>query len=374
MLTNIQDRYYKAFTYQACDRLPDIEFGYWPQTLRRWLKEGMTLELTPEERTQCFPAKVDRFLGLDAPNHASINPRVHMNPLFPDKEIERCADGSVIFQDGYGCTAKRYLSDSDDSSIPHYIKFAVETPEDWAGVKERFRFDDPVRAIPDPEIAELRAAMAAGKAITVSLCGFYGQLRYWMGMENLSLAFYDHPEMVHDMAMHWAELCARQLERLPADIRIDIVNWWEDMACKNGPLCSPSVFRDFFQLAYRRVMQAAKKRGCSLGMVDCDGNPHDIVANWMAEGVNIMFPLEVAAGADPYAWRREFGKELRLRGGIAKEPLVRGGSAIDQELDRIRPLLEQGGYIPHLDHLVPPDIPYRNYCEYLEKKRKLIGK
>lgn len=58
----------------------------------------------------------------------------------------------------------------------------------------------------------------------------------------------------------------------------------------------------------------------------------------------------------------EFGMDLRLRGGIAKDPLVKGGKAIDKELERIRPLLEQGGYIPHLDHLVPPNVPYRNCC------------
>ena len=66
--------------------------------------------------------------------------------------------------------------------------------------------------------------------------------------------------------------------------------------------------------------------------------------------------------------------ELRLRGGVAKAPLVEGGKAIDRELERIRPLLEQGGCIPHLDHLVPPDIPYDHYLEYLDKKRKLLGK
>jgi len=81
----------------------------------------------------------------------------------------------------------------------------------------------------------------------------------------------------------------------------------------------------------------------------------------------------VAAGVDAYHWRKEFGPELRIRGGIAKQPLVEGGKAIDRELERIRPLLEQGGYIPHLDHLVPPDIPYSHYCDYLDKKRKLIG-
>ena len=40
----------------------------------------------------------------------------------------------------------------------------------------------------------------------------------------------------------------------------------------------------------------------------------------------------------------------------------------------MRKEIKDRGYVPHLDHLVPPDIPYKHYCEYLEKKRKLIGK
>jgi uroporphyrinogen decarboxylase len=53
--------------------------------------------------------------------------------------------------------------------------------------------------------------------------------------------------------------------------------------------------------------------------------------------------------------------------------VVEGGKAIDRELERVRPLLEEGGFIPHLDHLVPPDVSLANYCEYLEKKRRMIG-
>ena len=146
------------------------------------------------------------------------------------------------------------------------------------------------------------------------------------------------------------------------------------MAGKNGPLVSPTTFREFLQPGYHRVMEAARRRGCELSHVDCDGNPHDIVANWLEEGVNVMFPLERQAGVDPAAWRKEFGPELRLRGGINKYALVEGGSAVDRELERVRPLIEQGGYIPHLDHLVPPDVPYSHYLEYLEKKRELIGR
>jgi uroporphyrinogen decarboxylase len=270
--------------------------------------------------------------------------------------------------------AERYLNDVDESSIPRFIRFPVETPDEWKDLKQRYPFDGPARQLNAQAIRDCATAACQGKAVRIGLVGFYGQLRNWMGTENLSLAFYDYPEMVHDMVEHWAELMARQIDRLPREFPIDQVAWWEDMACKNGPLVSPRIFREFLQPGYRRVMQVAHAHGAAISVVDCDGNPHDIVANWLEEGVNIMFPLEVAAGVDPYAWRKEFGTRLLLRGGIAKTPLVAGGSAIDKELERIRPLLEQGGFIPHLDHLVPPDIPLSNYMCYLEKKRKLIGK
>jgi uroporphyrinogen decarboxylase len=195
-----------------------------------------------------------------------------------------------------------------------------------------------------------------------------------MGMEKLSFAFYDYPGMVRDMVTHWAELCARQIEQLPEDIPIDQVNWWEDMASKNGPLVSPELFREVLQPGYHRVMGAAQARGCVLGQVDCDGNPYRIVGNWLQEGVNIMFPIEIGAGSDPAMWREEFGQNVLLRGGINKRAVAEGGSAIDAELERVRPLLEQGGCIPHLDHLVPPDVSYDNYCTYLEKKWTLIGR
>jgi uroporphyrinogen decarboxylase len=231
-----------------------------------------------------------------------------------------------------------------------------------------------VRVIAPETISQAQAAAREGKMIAVHCVGPYGILRAWMGFENLSTAFYDYPEMIHEMVEHMTELTLRQIQKLPVDLPIDHVSWWEDMASKNGPFVGPKMFREFLQPSYRRIMNELRRHGCALGIVDSDGNPYAIVANWLEEGVNIMFPLEVAAGVDPFAWRKEFGMNLRLRGGIAKDPLVAGGSAIDRELERIKPLLEQGGYIPHLDHLVPPDISYKNYCEYLDKKRKLIGR
>ena len=61
-------------------------------------------------------------------------------------------------------------------------------------------------------------------------------------------------------------------------------------------------------------------------------------------------------------------------GGIDKRALARGRRAIDEELYRHVPkLLEDGGYIPTVDHAIPPDISYDNWMYYLEVKRKLLG-
>ena len=369
----VRGRYYRTFTYQDVDRVPDIEFSYWPQTIRRWLQEGLSLDLSPEEINRIGHAKVDEYFGFDRENRDGLALRTQMNPPFEEKIIEQ-KERSVVTRDADGAIAERFTHDVDESSIPHYLKFPVETPEDWTAMKERFRPDDPTRQIPADEIHRIRASAAEGKMISVFLCGPYGKLREFMGFENLSLAFYEYPEMVHEMVETWTQVCLSQIEQVPEDCPLDRVDWWEDMAGRNGPFVGPEMFREFLQPCYHAVMSAAKKRGCTISMVDSDGNPHDLVANWLEEGVNIMFPLEVPAGVDPFAWRGEFGRELRLRGGVAKRPLVEGGSAIDAELERIKPLLDQGGYIPHLDHLVPPDISFKNYCEYLEKKRRLIGK
>ena len=373
MRATVTDRYYRTFTYQTVDRVPDLEFGYWPQTIRRWLKEGMKLEMTTEEQNDMFSLKLDDFLGLDKPDHETYWLNMRLNPAFEEQIIEK-REHSTIIRDTSGCIAERFLSDQDESSIPHFIKFVIETPDDWKALKERLRIDDPKRDVPAEVIERLRKGAAAGKMVNIWCPGPYGWLRGYLGFENLSIAFYEYPEMIHDMVEHLTEMTLHQLRQIPLDVPIDHSSWWEDMASKNGPFVSPNMFRDFLQPCYHKIGMELKKHGCCIGLVDCDGDPHDIVHNWLEEGVNIMFPLEVTAGVDPYAWRKEFGRELRIRGAIAKVPLVQGGSAIDRELERIKPLMEQGGVIPHLDHLVPPDISYKNYQYYLDKKRKMIGK
>ena len=86
--------------------------------------------------------------------------------------------------------------------------------------------------------------------------------------------------------------------------------------------------------------------------------------------MNFLYPFEVQAGMDVRAVRRQYGPDLRLWGGVNKRALVQGPAAIDAELQRVKPLIDEGGYIPHTDHTCPPDISFANYCYYLERLRE----
>lgn len=381
MRNDITERYYRFFTGQPVDRIPDVEFGWWPQTIRRWLGEGLprsltdewfNARLTPADEVDMFSPRLEEWFSFDT-SGVTLSARTHMNPVMPERVVERRGH-VVVMVDARGALLEKFPNEVEESSIPRFVKFPVESAADWASYREHYRLDDPTRCFPEADLDRIRAAAAGGRMVNLSLLGFYGQLRNWMGIENLSVTLYDDPGLIAEMVSHWAELCARQIERLPADIPVDQVQWWEDMAGKNGPLVSPAQFRQFITPGYRRVMEAARRRGCVLAQVDCDGNPAELVPCWLEVGVNVMYPLEVQAGADALSWRRRWGPGVLFRGGLDKEAVARGPSAIAAEMDRVRPLLEAGGYVPHLDHLVPPTVSYGNYLEYLRQKRALIGR
>ena len=108
--------------------------------------------------------------------------------------------------------------------------------------------------------------------------------------------------------------------------------------------------------------------------LDSDGNTEVLIPLFIELGITVHWPLERAAGMDPLKIRQTYGHALGLAGGIDKRELAKDRSAIAAELYRHVPqLLEDGGYIPTLDHAVPPDISYDNWLYYLELKCRLLG-
>jgi uroporphyrinogen decarboxylase len=108
--------------------------------------------------------------------------------------------------------------------------------------------------------------------------------------------------------------------------------------------------------------------------VDSDGNVMSLIPVWLEAGINVLWPLECQSGMDVLKVRKAFGRDLVLFGGIDKRTLVPGGEAMRREVDRVMPLVEDGGYIPELDHGVPPDVPWANFCEFIEYLKLRLGR
>jgi uroporphyrinogen decarboxylase len=145
--------------------------------------------------------------------------------------------------------------------------------------------------------------------------------------------------------------------------------------CYNaGPLLSPRHFKQFLVPHYRRIADLLHRYGVDVIWLDCDGNIESLVPLWLDAGVNCMFPVEIGVwGADPLRYRRQYGRELLMMGGFDKHILQGAKTDIEQEVRRLAPLVEDGGYLGFCDHRVPPDVPLENYCFFLEMVRQVWG-
>ncbi len=356
-----RERYMRTFTFQDVDRVPDIDFGYWEETIDEWHKQGL-----PEEvKTQ---ADVEAYFGQDENVERHTMPLNTTGPIpgFEAKVLEDRGD-EVIMQDGLGVilrTKKRM------GSIPQYLKFPVENPKEWEKFKERLDPDDP-RRFP----ANWKDLVAEYKqrdyALVIFMGGFFGPFRSIMGLETLSMAYYDYPEMMHDMGNTFAELAIKVADKAFQDCKPDYAHFWEDMSYNHGSLVSPRIFREFLTPYYQKVCHFLDDWGIKVHTVDTDGNVNDMIGLFKEAGITGLLPFEVRAGSDVRRVRREH-PDFVIMGGIDKIALAEGKEAIDKELQKLYDLLPCGGYIPMVDHRVPPDVPLENYAYYCKRKREIL--
>ncbi len=164
------------------------------------------------------------------------------------------------------------------------------------------------------------------------------------------------------------------METVLPHFQIDFIGYHEDMGYKTGSMISPKMIKEFMCPYYARIQKIATKYGIDLQFLDSDGNIWEIIPIWLEFGINVLLPMEVAAGMDVVSLRKTFGKQLRMMGGFDKRIMASSNKQdIKKELERIKPVIEDGGYIPGLDHGAPPDIPFENVCYYIDCIKHMYG-
>jgi uroporphyrinogen decarboxylase len=256
-----------------------------------------------------------------------------------------------------------------DTSMPQFVKFPIENEADFEqleverlglNVESRFtrKWQEHVRQWADSEWPRRCWADRWG--------GFFGPLRNLMGLEGLCIAFYEQPKLIERMMAQRADAMIDITRETLRHTRFEVFWFWEDMAYNHGSLIDPQMFRRFALPHYRRVCDWLRSQGIEHIWLDSDGDIHDLIPIWLEAGINGLWPFEVQAGMDVVEIRRIYGHDLAMAGGINKRAVAEGGDAMRRAVDHVMPLIEDGGYLPELDHSAPPDISWTNYCEYMD--------
>ena len=323
---NPRERFWGVIHRTKIDRLPVVEWAPWwkEATIPRWYEEGLPRDLATDRQISAYFGQDDWRLGwLGA--RAKDAPK----PAYPGAPLIRNRAEYEAFQQHLWQEPTRQLDDL----------------RSWA--------DD----------------HAAGRCVVwIVLEGFYWFPARLLGIENHLLAFYDQPDLIHDMNRRLVEFNLRCLEQVSAILKPDFVTFAEDMAYNHGPMISRKLFQEFLAPYYRQVVPRIKERG-SVVTVDTDGQMEPLVPWLLEAGLEGVDPLERQAGVDIARLRRTY-PGLVMLGGFDKMAMPKGRDAMRHEFERILPVMASGRYFPGVDHQTPPGVSLEQYRVYMELFRE----
>ena len=359
---NPRERFHATMHYLPRDRSPIMDFGFWDETVIAWHEQGLPEDADPSDYFGADPQWID----------AGVNPGLF--PAFEYQVIEDRGDSELV-RDEEGVLKER---GKFMGSIPRHIGHTLTDRRSWE--REFVPRLDPATPgrYPADWLERAKRYSDPNRDYPLGLnCGsLYGWLRNWMGMENLSMLVYDDRSFFEEMVETVANcIIATITPPLESGIQFDYASWWEDMCYRGGPLLSPAIFKQVLVPHYKRITALLRQHGVDVSVLDCDGEITHLLPLWLEAGVNCMFPIEIGVwGADPVAFRKTYGVDLLMIGGVSKTMLAGTKQGITDEVERLAPLVEEGGYIPLPDHRVPPDVPLTNYAYYVNEARRVWGK
>jgi len=357
--------------YKSYDRLPVVHFGYFPGLLEKWETQGHLPKGLAEKvrnhsslglNAEWVKAEIDGYFGWDFRIFDAVFANIKgafdlLDPLFENKVVKVLPDGNTyeLMPDGVIVIQKYDASGNKVQSIPAHVGHTLTDRESWE--KEYLpRLQWSEERVNHELLKKLeKEAPERENVICLYAGSIVGILRNYLGLEGMIMTQALEPELFTEMVDVQADLLYRLLEKaLEYDINFDYAYIWEDLTCSNGPLINPNLFEEVAGKHYRRITKLLRDHGVTNILVDSDGKPEKLMPVWVNNGINILWPIEYGKWQGSLIQHREeYGKRLKGIGGVRKHALAENKEAVDREIERIKPIVESGGYLPCPDHLLP---------------------
>jgi hypothetical protein len=201
-------------------------------------------------------------------------------------------------------------------------------------------------------------------------------VRNWRRFTEVMNLLIDKPNVVRRMMTIQGEFSAGLTERVLQKVEIDAAIFSEPIGGNDRPLISPQMYEEFVLNSYVPIIKILSKYGVETIIFLTYANARILIPSILRNGFNCLWACEVNIDAMDYRnLRKEYGRDLRLIGGIDLDALRQGKEAIRREIEeKVPPLIADGGYVPLADGRVREDVPFENYVYYrqlLEKMAKV---
>ncbi len=359
-----RERFLATANFEPVDRPVRWEAtGFWTETIERWHTEGLSPSIKDP-----VALYVNEEFDFQVPVIIGAHEHPGFDPVFTE-EIHEENKRYIVKRDFTGNIIKVFTEGT--SSIPLIIEAPVKDRKSWEEVK--WRLDPGSKGHLDTWGPFIELAENQPWPLIVYISGLFGTMRHLFGFENLMYSYFEQRDLIHDISRHWVNLWKGVISGICKIKRPDSVSLWEDMCGKNGPMISPKMFNQFMTPYYKELIDFLRDElQIPVISVDTDGDCTKIIPDFVECGVNMIWPFEVRAGMDVLKVREQWPDEFVIWGGIDKTVLALDKKAIETEVMRVVPgMLEKRGYVPSLDHNVPPDVSYENWLFFRELVRNL---
>jgi len=321
---NSQERFRQTMSFGQADQVPLFVEGIRKDVINTWRLEGM-----PPSKSLSKIFVSDR--------RVEITPELEPRPRL----LKRLAEGPDI----------KALEQSLDPDDPGRLPAAwPDRVCDWSTQKDTMM---------------LRVHRGLYQTLGVS---------DWQGFADVNYLLMDDPRLVHEILEIQANFAARLMQRVLSEVEIDAAIFSEPISDNNGPLISPKMFEEFGFPSYEPLLEVLQRNGVQTIIFRSYANARILVPVVLKWGFNCLWACEENLGAMDYgAIRREFGRELRLIGGVDVDVLRQDKEMIRCEvMEKVPPLLSEGGFVPLADGRIRANVPYENYVYYRSLLEKVV--
>ena len=348
-----KERVICALDHKQPDRVP-VDFGAHGQVVAS-LREYLRL---PDD------ADLSQLLGVDLRGVGPGIKRQASPVCYADPTREVTADG--LFIDLWGVGFRRA-----ETPTGEYIDIAyhpLDGPREMADI-EGHTYMDP----DDWDYSGIRAGAESQSeyAVWAHCRGTFEISWFIRGMDGFMM----------DLAAEPAKACGlmdRVQERLKERLRrileaggdaIDMAEYNDDVGIQSGLMMSPEMWRKYLKPRVAEMFALIRSFGKRVRYHSC-GGVRDIIPDLIDIGLETLNPFQpLAAGMEPVALKRDFGKDLTFHGGIDMQELLPNATVqqVRDETQRLLDILnEDGGWIACSSHNLQPDTPPENIVAMYE--------